>query len=265
MTRRDLWTREQLLLALNLYFKIPFGQYNQRNAKVIKLAGLIGRTPGAVARKLGNFASFDPYHQNRGIEGLKHAGRATEAIWKEFDNDWDGLVLESEKILENLIQSNFVDKTEETISTQETHRSWSRKPEMPTETERSTKVRLGQQFFRESIMANYRERCCICGIPIPELLIASHIIPWKDREDLRLNPHNGLCLCALHDKAFDRGFLTIDENYTVIISRTIERYLPQEGLDKGLKAYQKRKILLPDRFLPDKDFLEVHQQKYFIE
>lgn len=113
-------------------------------------------------------------------------------------------------------------------------------------------------------MANYRERCCVCGIPIPELLIASHIIPWKDREDLRLNPHNGLCLCALHDKAFDKGFMTIASTYTVVISPAVYDYLPQETLNRSLIAYQKYKIFLPDRFLPDKSYLEFHQQQYFI-
>jgi predicted restriction endonuclease len=114
-------------------------------------------------------------------------------------------------------------------------------------------------------MANYRERCCICGIPIPELLIASHIIPWRDREDLRLNPNNGLCLCALHDRAFDKGFLAIDSGHSIVISPVVDRYLPQEGVDKGLMIYKARQILLPDRFLPDKNFLEIHHQEYFIK
>ncbi len=265
MVRKDLWTREQLLLALNLYHKIPFGQYDRRNTKVIELAGLIGRTPSAVSRKLGNFASFDPYHQNRGVTGLSNAGKTTEAIWKEFYDNWDQLVLESETVLENLTQSGVTDEVEKAVSAEKVSEPPMRKPKGPTETERSTKVRLGQRFFRLSIMANYRELCCVCGIPIPELLIASHIIPWKDREDLRLNPSNGLCLCALHDKAFDRGFLTIDVDYIITISSMIDRYLPQEGLNNSLVAYQDHKISLPDRFLPDKDFLKIHRQKYFLE
>lgn len=70
-------------------------------------------------------------------------------------------------------------------------------------------------------------------------------------------------LC-MHDKAFDRGFLTIDTNYAVVISRILGHYLPQEGLENSLVAYDGQKILLPDRFLPDKDFLEIHQKEYFI-
>ena len=265
MAKKSLWTREELLLALNLYYKIPFGQFHHRNPKVIELSRLIGRTPSSVAMQLSNFASLDPYHQNRGVSGLRPPGKLAQKLWAEAQHNWDSIVLESETKLESLTQPDVASEVEKRASTEKVPKLPLKEPEGPTETERSVKVRLGQRFFRESIMANYRERCCVCGIPIPELLVAGHIIPWKDREDLRLNPRNGLCLCALHDKAFDRGLLTIDTNYTVEISSMVNQYLPQEGLDRGLVAYQNREILLPDRFLPGKEFLEIHQQAYFIK
>ncbi|MBE7474136.1 MAG: HNH endonuclease [Anaerolineae bacterium] len=261
MIRSDLWTREQLLLVLNLYHKIPFGQFDHRNPKVIRLAEAIGRTPGAVSRKLGNFASLDPYHQNRGVKGLSNAGKATEDIWKEFYDNWDQLVPESEALFEALTDTT---KEDIKLGQGENAQILDQELERLTEIERSVKVRMGQRFFRQTVMASYHWHCCVCGIPIPELLIASHIIPWKDREDLRLNPHNGLCLCALHDKAFDRGFMTINSDYMVLISPVIYHHLPQEALNSGLIAYQNCKILLPDRFLPDKNFLEVHQHQYFL-
>jgi putative restriction endonuclease len=114
-------------------------------------------------------------------------------------------------------------------------------------------------------MAIYRERCCVCGMPITELLIASHIIPWRDREDLRLNPSNGLCLCALHDKAFDRGLLSIDDDYKVLISSSINDYALQEAVKSGLIFYSTHSILLPDRFVPEKKFLQIHRNEYFIQ
>lgn len=55
-----LWTREELMLAINLYAKLPFGKMDHRNKEVQQLAILINRTSDAVARKLGNFASLDP-------------------------------------------------------------------------------------------------------------------------------------------------------------------------------------------------------------
>jgi hypothetical protein len=267
MTKDRLWTREELLLALNLYYKIPFGQFHHRNPKVIELAKLIDRTPGSVAMQLSNFAALDPYHQNRGIRGLRAPGKLAQKLWVEAQKDWDNIVLESENLIEMLTQPGIKVEVEieEEFSPEKVFKPPTKMPDGPTETERSVRVRLGQRLFRGAIMANYRERCCICGIPIPELLIASHIIPWRDREDLRLNPNNGLCLCALHDRAFDKGFLAIDSGYSIVISPVVDRYLPQEGVDKGLMIYKARQILLPDRFLPDKNFLEIHHQEYFIK
>jgi len=66
MKRRN-WTREELILALNLYLKLPFGKMHSRTPEVIHLAKIIDRTPSSIAMRLVNFASVDPYHQNRGM------------------------------------------------------------------------------------------------------------------------------------------------------------------------------------------------------
>lgn len=267
MAKGKLWTYDELLLALNLYYKIPFGQFHQHNPKVIDLAKLIDRTPGSVAMQLSNFASLDPYHQNRGVSGLRPPGKLAQEIWAEMQSNWEDLIFKSEELLDSLDQSQVAPTASKALEDglgkgQDIQHKKERRG--PTEVERSIKVRLGQRFFRESIMANYRERCCVCGMPIPELLIASHIIPWKAREDLRLNPSNGLCLCVLHDKAFDRGLLSIDVDYRVAISSSVQAYSSQEAVYSGLMSYNKRPILLPDRFVPEKSFLQTHRQDYFI-
>lgn len=265
MRKNRLWAREELLLALNLYYKIPFGQFHQRNPKVIELARLIGRTPGSVAMQLGSFASLDPYHQGRGVKGLNPPGKLAQGLWEDAQHDWDNVILESEEILAALSQPGGEVETEMVDAEKPARLPPIGGYDGPTETDRSVKVRLGQRVFREIVVAIYRESCCVCGMPIPELLIASHIIPWKDREDLRLNPSNGLCMCALHDKAFDRGFLTIDDGYNVLISPAVERYMPHRTIENGFIAYHNRRILLPDRFPPAKEFLEVHREEYFVK
>lgn len=257
MTARRNWQREELLLALNLYCRLPFGQYHGGNPEIIKLANFIGRTPNAVAMKLSNFASFDPYHQARGIKGLQNVGQADHEIWDEFSTHMNDLAVESEIAYAKL--------SGEEIPTQETP---SRKPDIAfsgfTETERKVKIRLGQQFFRKVIMTSYASKCCVCGMPIPDLLIASHIIPWADDETLRVNPHNGLCLCALHDKGFDRGFFTVSEDYKVVLGQAIGNYLPNSSVNSGFKIYEGQMISLPDKFVPKQEFLAVHRQKYFL-
>ena len=267
MAKGKLWTYDELLLALNLYYKIPFGQFHQYNPKVIDLAQLIDRTPSSVAMQLSNFASLDPYHQSRGIRGLRSPGKLAQEIWTDVQNNWQDLIMKSEELLDLLVQPQDEPETSDTSESELNKAQYlQQKKERhgPTEVERPVKVRLGQRFFRESIMANYRERCCVCSMPITELLVASHIIPWKAREDLRLNPSNGLCLCVLHDKAFDRGLLSIDVEYKVMISSLVQEHSLQEAVSYGLISYNKRSILLPDRFLPEKSFLQTHHKGCFI-
>ncbi len=230
MARGKLWTREELLLALNLYYKIPFGQFHQHNPKVINLANLMARTPSSVAMQLSNFASLDPYHQDRGVSGLRPPGKLAQQIWTEAQNDWEKVILQSENLLETLMQPQA--QVEDHTAKGKVYKSPHKKQDGPTETERSVKVRLGQRFFR--------------------------------REDLRLNPSNGLCLCALHDKAFDVGLLTIDDDYKVMVSPSLRPYTVHDVVITGLMVYSNRPILLPDRFMPEKAFLEIHRNEYFV-
>src|SRR5882757_9062384 len=95
MARVD-WTREQQLKVLALYCQLPFGQMDHRTPAVIALAGRIGRSPGAVAYKLGNFASLDPYHKARGVKGMTGSSKADRAIWAEFYGRWEVLAAHSE-------------------------------------------------------------------------------------------------------------------------------------------------------------------------
>lgn len=104
-----LWTRDELILAINLYCKIPFGRLHRLNPEIINLADLIGRTPSAVAYKLVNFASLDPSLKARGIKGASNASNLDKEIWKEFFNSWDELPFESEKLLAK-IEKTTVEK-----------------------------------------------------------------------------------------------------------------------------------------------------------
>src|SRR5436190_20768043 len=103
MGERKGWTREELILAMNLYCKLPFGQLRHGNADVIRLAAAMERTPSSVSMKLCNFASFDPALQARGVRGLTGASRADRAIWDEFHADWESLAQESETPADRLI------------------------------------------------------------------------------------------------------------------------------------------------------------------
>ena len=68
----SIWTHNELIVAFNLYCKIPFGRIHIHNPQIITLAKAIDRTPSAVSWKLANFARLDPSLKKRGIEGADH-------------------------------------------------------------------------------------------------------------------------------------------------------------------------------------------------
>jgi putative restriction endonuclease len=95
-TIRKLWDRTELLLAMNLYCRIPFGRQHSQAPEIIDLAQVLGRTPGSVAMKLNNITSLDPEEKARGIKGLLGASNLDRQVWNEFHTNWEEMVAESE-------------------------------------------------------------------------------------------------------------------------------------------------------------------------
>lgn len=252
-TGQRLWSRDELILAINLYCKLPFGRLHSRNPEIIQLAHLINRTPNSVALKLSNFASLDPSLQARGIRGAYNTSKLDGEIWKEFFNNWDVLPYESEKLLAKFQQTTV--EALNNINDQEL-------PKEGKMREQIVKVRVNQSFFRASVLAAYNYKCCITGINQPELLIAGHIRPWGLDEKNRLNPRNGMAMNALHDKAFEAGLITITTEFKIRVS---PHFLRQGKGDKVdfFKQFDGKQIILPSRFLPDIEFLKYHNKERF--
>lgn len=251
---QKLWTREELILAVNLYCKLPFGRLHNRNPEVINLANLIGRTSGSVAYKLVNFASLDPSLKARGIKGASNASNLDKEIWKEFFSRWDELPFESEKLL-----AKFEKTTVEKLN----HIPEDELPREGKTREQVVKMRVNQSFFRNSILASYNNTCCVTGIQQMEFLIAGHIKPWGVDEKNRLNPRNGIAINALHDKAFETGLLTITPDYKIHISSLLKKQKKLQSIQDYFLKYDNQSIILPSRFLPDKEFLDYHNNEKF--
>lgn len=253
MAKSNNWTREETIVAFNVYCKIPFKSSSKTNPTIIKYANIIGRSPSALNMKVGNFGRLDPELRRRGIVGLGNGSKLDEIIWNEFNGNWERLAFESE-----LLIAQFQNKTiEETIEFEFEN--------LPQGKERETliKVRVNQSFFRSTILSSYNQKCCITGLSIPDFLVSSHIIPWKKDEVNRLNPHNGLCLNSIHDKAFDRGFITITPDFKIKISEYFKDYSTEDAVLDFFVKYENQPINLPDRFLPSKDFLDYHFNNIF--
>lgn len=246
------WTREELIVAFNLYCKIPFSKINYKNKLIIELANAIGRTPSAVAWKLANFASLDPTLKERNIKGASNIGKLDRIIFEEFYNNWNDLAYESEMQISILLNKKIELKEEKYFENKE-----------GKVREATVKVRVNQSFFRSTVLASYENRCCITGISISDFLIASHIIPWSHDEKNRLNPENGLCLNSIHDKAFDKGFMTIDFDYKIKISKYFNDYKTENNINKFFLDFDNKVIEMPKKFLPNKEFLEYHHKNIF--
>jgi predicted restriction endonuclease len=224
----------------------------------------MGRSSSSLAMKLSNLASLDPIQQARGIKGLSGASKQDRDLWKEFHARISALGPESEQLLHDLFTTDE-DREVDFLQRDKVRLEPSLKPPSgSTETTSSVRVRRGQQFFRQTILNSYGVRCCISGINVPRLLVASHIKPWRDFPNERLDPRNGLCLSSLHDAAFDAGLIALDENFGVILSRKLKRFFPSSALEQNFAQFEGQVIRLPDKLAePDPSFLRFHRKRIF--
>jgi putative restriction endonuclease len=256
VTTRKNWNRNELIIAFNLYCKIPFSKIYYKNPRIVEWARLIGRSSSSVALKLVNFGRLDPELQKRNIVGMRHGSKAEETIWNEFRNNWEELAFESERILAGYKHEPI----EKSAGIEADYL-----PEEGKEKEAVVNIRVKQSFFRKTVLASYDYKCCITEIPIQELLVAGHIIPWSKDKKNRLNPSNGLCLNSLHDKAFDKGLITVTPDYKIKLSSVILKVKSNNLLNTFFLPFENKPIRLPQRFLPDKAFLEYHNNIVFVK
>ena len=243
-----------MLVAFDLYCRLDFGALHSKNPEIILIAKSICRTESALAMKLGNIASLDPEITSTGRTGLRNASVADRAMWDEVNGDWGSFAIESEqaKIAFGLAEDESLNQTPEDDNDSPVGE------DRPIEGTR----RVGQRFFRDIVLAAYNERCCITGLSVPTLLVASHIIPWRCDKSNRVNPRNGLLLSALHDKAFDSGLITVEDDMTVRVSH---RYTRSDDpyFTESIQRYHGREINLPEKFAPSRDFLSYHREHIF--
>lgn len=241
------WTREQLILAFELYCRVPFGRITTRNPLIQQLAAVLGRTPASVTRKLGNFGAFDPVLAARNVIGLTHGSKLDQAIWDEFHRDWNTLVIKAHELRASLPTRDLVMPTP---------------PKGPSERVVTVSQRLHQAFFRDAVLSSYNHRCCITGLPVIECLIAGHIIPWSVDDRRRADPTNGLCMSATFDRLFDAGMITVENDLTLRVSARL-RSLQDQSVSELVGSRHGQRIIPPARFFPDPACLQWHRENVF--
>jgi len=251
------WTRDELLVALNLYHKLNFGQLHARQPAIMALAEKLRRGANSLAMKLCNFASLDPALKLRGIKGLEGASALDCEMWTEFHRNLNEAAPTSEEALRTLFGAAQVDELE--VLPGEGVRLRKR-PTGPTEAIANVKLRRGQDYFRNAVLNNFGGLCGITQLGVRELLIASHILPWGTHEAERLDVRNGLSLSRLHDAAFDRGLIAFDDSFRLLLSPRLKTELPQRAVADNFGAYEGEPLHLPeDSVLPDLKFLAEHR------
>jgi putative restriction endonuclease len=246
------WTEDELLLTLHLYCRTAFGKLHRHNPDIIQLANIIGRTPSAVAMKACNFASLDPALSQKGLHG---ASKADRALWNAFMQNATDIAEQAEALYETRVATNPPDLTiTETPFTL---------PTGPTEIIREVKTRRVQSFFRKAVLESYNNRCAISGLAIPELLVASHIIPWSENESRRADPTNGIALNALYDKAFDRHLISFDEELRLVVSPKLKAKSEDAVIQEYFLEKEGKVLEMPSRFLPDVEALRGHRETMY--
>lgn len=250
--KRNNWSREETIIAFNVYCKIPFKNCSKNHPLIIRYANILGRTPSALNMKVGNIGRLDPDLKEKGIIGLVNGSKIEEDVWNEFYGNPDVLVYESEKLIAEMSDCNL----EESAMIETT--------DLPNgkEREQVVKQRINQSFFRNTVLSAYSFRCCISGIGNPELLEACHIVEWSEDINYRTNPKNGLCMNPLFHKAYDKHLMTITPDLNIIVSEEMINETTRGVFKDYLISINGSKISSPDKFLPKRDLLELHYGKF---
>ena len=253
MPRRN-WSRQETLMALAFYLcpPLPRKNWDDSGAEIQLLAGEIGRTESAVCFKIADLKACDP---NRTGLGFTNAAGMDRQVISEYLADPNATMSEAMWELEQIrIRISYDGEIEAPGSS---------RPDQPQqlglERVEQVRTRVNQDYFRNVLLSNYGGTCCLTGIDIPTLLTASHIKPWAAATPSeRLMSSNGLLLNALHDRAFDRGLITLDDRYRLMVSSRVPHTSTN---DQWLYAFEGRKIALPgsdESTWPSPDFIHCH-------
>lgn len=106
-----------------------------------------------------------------------------------------------------------------------------------------------QRVFRRTLMLAYDGQCAICGITFVEALEAAHIISWSaSSPSLRIDPRNGLLLCANHHRLFDSSWIGVTDTYTIDYSDADMSTGPYSDEDVTISVrHHQGKLRLPTR------------------
>lgn len=243
-----LWSREEFILALDLYFRIPFGQISKSNPDIIKLADFIGRTPSSVGMRLSNYANCDPELKATGIKGLAGGQQQCQPYWDEFANARGKLITAAIESRTQLIEAHRRESNEFY-----THKSeWD-----------NLVNEMYDYKFQDIVAKNYHGHCAISGMKAKQFLVGCHIIPSCENEAESMKASNGILLNLLYARAYVEGLIGFDTKYKIHFSLDIKKHKFEDGFHL-FKRYEGEHLQLGDVIIkPDTAFLEWHMDTVF--
>lgn len=247
MARND-WSHIEDAACLYLYLKFGRKQLDDTNHEVIKIAGAIGRTPAAVSYKMANFMYIDPSSHGR---GFTHVSKIDRDVWNIYGNDIERLQPLYTLILSGRASADAVLAEEKSIENGNYY--------IP-DSSGAASLRTGQEKIRINALLLYNGRCAICGINHPKILVASHIVPWSADQSVRGDPGNVILLCALHDKFFDSGLISLADDYTVLVSKALDGYSEAKVVAMAVSG---KKLNLPAKYPPKLEYIRYHRKNVF--
>lgn len=255
---RKAWTHDQLLAAFFMYMQLKPEELQTATPTMERFAKAVKKPKQAIAAKLRALAQLDPVLASHAKRASDNVTPLDQAVWDEFKNNWTQTTLMAGESFE-AIAGSYWDATESSqIATGDATLIFKEGQTRGAIVE----VRRNQYVFRKAVLNSYASTCCVSGLKDERLLIASHIVPWSQDQKNRLNPQNGLCLSALHDRAYDQGLITVLPNRTVRVHPDLKSQKGDAFLSDALLKYDKQGILLPGRFRPDERFLRDHATRF---
>ena len=255
---RQNWTHDELLAAFYLYMQIKPSEMQPAFPPVERLARSLNKPNLAVAAKLRTLAQLDPVLSGNAVRATDNITPLDKSVWSEFRSDWTRTTIRASEAFESVVGNYWTEASANQVSASDAQYLFQ---EGQTR-EAIVQVRRNQYVFRRAILTSYDATCCISGLTDERLLIASHIVPWAEDAQNRLNPENGLCLSALHDRAYDQGLMTVLPDFTIRVAAEVKGRKTDDFLSETLIQYDQKKIRLPGRFRPNREFLTSHARKF---
>ena len=124
--------------------------------------------------------------------------------------------------------------------------------------------RIGQARFAAHVKTLYSNSCCFprCPVDDPRFLVGAHIARWADNEKLRGELGNGLCLCLVHDRAFELGLFTLDDDHRIFVNP--RAWSAERGPARTLRLFHGEQIRLSS-IRPLKEAVSEHQRRVGID